>query len=128
VTTATEQNVTLDTSMKALAKAAGRDISDVNATPYDTQTRALTASAAHESAEGQRRKPGPPSGEPEVIAAYNQLLQKGVLKEGMTFKAIRNQLLPILEPNSAIFPNGRGLSNASIARHLSPYLRSKFSS
>jgi hypothetical protein len=120
-------NVISDASKSALAKPAGRDLGSVNATPTDAQTRVLTPPADHESTEAQRRKPGPLSGEAAVIAAYDQLLREGVLREGMTGKAIRNQLLPILKRNSAIFPNGRGLSNASIARHLSPYLRSKFS-
>jgi hypothetical protein len=127
-TTEEALNVTTDASWSALAKPVGQEVGKVNAALPDAQTRALSRPADYESAEVHRRKPGPLSGKAAVIAAYNQLSQKGVLKEGMTFKAIRNQLLPILERNSAIFPNGRGLSNASIARHLSPYLRSKFSS
>jgi hypothetical protein len=121
-------NVTADASRIALAKPAGRDTGDVNATTAHAHIRTLPPPVHRESAEAQRRKPGPLSGKAAVIEAYNQLLQKGVLREGMTIKVISNQLLPILERNSAIFPNGRGLSNASIARHLSPYLRSKFSS
>jgi len=58
-----------------------------------------------------------------VIAAYRQLLQKGVLKEGMTVKEMYIKLLPILKMNSKIFPNERGLAYSSIARHLRPYLR-----
>ena len=65
-----------------------------------------------------RRKPGPLSGAEEVIAAFNRMLQKGEVKEGMTTKAIYRKLLPNLKLNSTTFPNGRGLSYASIARHL----------
>jgi hypothetical protein len=128
VTTEKALNVTADASRSALARPAGRDTGNVNATLADAQTRALTLPADHESAEAQRRKPGPPSGEPEVIAAFNQLLQKGILREGMTVKEIYNKLLPDLKLNLKIFPNGRGLAYSSIARHLRPHLRSKFSS
>lgn len=120
--------VTNDASTSAPATTPDRGTGCIDGPSGDPQTRFLAPSADHTSTEGQRRRPGPLSGEAAVIAAYNQLSQNGVLKAGMTFKAIRNQLLPILERNSATFPNGRGLSNASIARHLSPYLRSKFSS
>jgi hypothetical protein len=46
----------------------------------------------------------------------------------MTLKEIYKKLHPELKLNSKIFPNGRGLSYPSIARHLSPHLRSGFSS
>jgi hypothetical protein len=77
-----------------------------------------------------RRKPGPPCAQEEAVAVFDRMLQKGVVKEGMTVKAIYKKLLPELKRNSAVFPNGRGLSYSSIARHLRPRLtgRLKFSS
>jgi hypothetical protein len=77
-----------------------------------------------------RRKPGPPSAAQEVIAAYESMLQNGDVRQGMTIKAIYQKLLPILERNSTMFPNGRGLAYSSIARHLRSHVPGslKFSS
>jgi hypothetical protein len=121
-------NVTSDASRSALAKPADREVGNVNATSGDTQTRALAPPTDRESTEGQRRKPGPVSGEAAVIAAYEKLLQKEGLREGITRKEIYKKLLPDLRLHSTIFPNGRGLAYSSIARHLRPLLPSKFSS
>jgi hypothetical protein len=99
---------------------------DATATLADARN-GLTTPTEDESSPAGRQKPGPPSGEAEVIATFNRLLQKGILREGMTVKEIYNKLLPELKRNSKIFPNGRGLAYSSIARHLSPHLRSKFS-
>jgi hypothetical protein len=121
-------NVTANTSRSALAKPSGKETSEANAIRVDAQARALTPLKDHESAETQRRKPGPRSGEAEVIAAFNRLLQKGPLRDGITKKEIYNKLLPDLRANSTSFQNGRGLAYSSIARHLRPLLLSKFSS
>jgi hypothetical protein len=77
-----------------------------------------------------RRKPGPPSAAEAVIAAYDLMSRNGDIKQGMTIKAIYKKLLPVLERNSTLFPNGRGLAYSSIARHLRPHLigRPRFSS
>jgi hypothetical protein len=93
-------------------------------------TSILTKPADETPSETSRRKPGPPSAAEEVIAAYDRMLQKGEVKEGMTIKAIYKKLLPGLQRNTALFPNGRGLAYSSIARHLRPHLtgRLKFSS
>jgi hypothetical protein len=58
------------------------------------------------------------------------MLLKGDVKQGMTIKAIYQKLLPILERNTTVFPNGRGLAYSSIARHLRQHLTAslKFSS
>jgi hypothetical protein len=121
-------NVTADASRSALAKPSGRETGNVNTTSADTHTRALTPPMDRESTEEQRRKPGPLLGEAAVIAAYKQLLQRENLREGITRKEIYKKLLPDLRLHSTIFPNGRGLAYSSIARHLRPLLRSKFSS
>jgi hypothetical protein len=65
-----------------------------------------------------------------VIAAYEELLRTGVLKEGMTIADIHRKLVRVLKLNTKAFPNGRGLAYASIARHLRSHLTglSKFSS
>jgi hypothetical protein len=57
-----------------------------------------------------------------VIAAYDLMLQKGDVKQGMTIKAMYQKLLPVLTRNSTMFPNGRGLAYSSIARHLRSHL------
>jgi hypothetical protein len=62
VSTQKTLNVTADASRSALAKPPDREIGNVNATSADTQTRAH-APTDRESTEGQRRKPGPLSGE-----------------------------------------------------------------
>jgi hypothetical protein len=111
-------------SSSALPEPAIQKTGEAHATPTDAQIRAITPPADHESAEAQRRKPGPLSGKAAVIAAYNQLLQNGVLREGITLKEIYKKLHSELRKNSEIFPNGRGLSYPSIVRHLSPLLRS----
>jgi hypothetical protein len=99
-------------------------------TAADFQDRALTRPAEQARGEGPRQKPGPPSGAEVVIAAYDLMLRKGDVKQGMTIKAIYQKLLPILKRNSTAFPNGRGLAYSSIARHLREHLTAslKFSS
>jgi hypothetical protein len=96
----------------------------------DFKDRALTRPAEQSRGEAPRQKPGPPSGAQAVIAAYEDLRRAGGLKDGMTIKDICRRLVRVLEPNTKAFPNGRGLSYASIARHLRPHLTgiSKFSS
>jgi hypothetical protein len=66
----------------------------------------------------QRQKPGPVSGADEVISIYNELLRNGALKENMTVKVIHRKLYPILKKNKDVFPKERGLTYATIARHL----------
>jgi hypothetical protein len=78
--------------------------------------------------EAPRRKPGPASGQKEVFAAYDRMLQRGEIKGGMTIKAICQKMLPDLKRNSTVFPNGRGLTYSSIARHLRSRPGHKFSS
>ena len=41
--------------------------------------------------------PGPPSGEAEVIATYDELLKTGDLKQGMTITDIRRKLVRVLK-------------------------------
>ena len=122
--------VTADVSSSALARPADQKTSEANATPANAQTRALTLLGAQESAEAQRQKPGPPSGAEVVIATYEELRRTGVIKDGMTIKDICRKLVRVLKSNTKAFPNGRGLSYASIARHLRPHLTglSKFAS
>jgi hypothetical protein len=73
----------------------------------------------------QRQKPGPVSGAEEVIAAYETLLREGVLNENMTVKTIYKKLHRILKQNKIVFPNERGLTYPSIARHILRYRREK---
>jgi hypothetical protein len=73
----------------------------------------------------QRQKPGPVSGAEEVIAAYETLLREGVLNENMTIKTIYKKLHRILKQNKMVFPNERGLTYPSIARHILRYRREK---
>jgi hypothetical protein len=73
----------------------------------------------------QRQKPGPVSGAEEVIAAYETLLREGVLNENMTVKTIYKKLHRILKQNKMFFPNERGLTYPSIARHILRYRREK---
>jgi len=115
-------------SSSAVAAPPVQKTAEAHDTPADDQTRAVASSTQHESGEARPQKPGPPSGAGEVIATFDQLFERGLLSEGMTMKEIHNKLLPHLKRNSKIFPNGRGLACSSIARHLSPHLRSKFSS
>jgi hypothetical protein len=93
----------------------------------DLPCNALVEPAERETRQTQRRKPGPSSAGEEVIAAYNQLLQKGIVNEGMTHMEKYEKLFPVLKKK---FPTERGLTYASIARHLRsrPGGRSKFSS
>jgi hypothetical protein len=119
-------NVAVDASSGALEKPI-QTTSDATATRADARN-GLTTPIEEESSPARRQRPGPPSGEAEVVAIFDRLLQKGILTEGMTVKEIYNKLLPDLKRNSKIFPNGRGLAYSSIARHLRPILRSKFSS
>jgi hypothetical protein len=95
--------------------------------PPDVSSSALAKPGDQESSEAQRRKPGPRSVAGEVIAAYRELLQKGVLKETMTVAEIHQKLFPVLKK---IFPNERGLAYSSVARHLRTHIagRPKFSS
>jgi hypothetical protein len=101
-------SATADASRSTEEKTSGRYIGNVKAIPADAQIPAVTPSSDHESGESRRPKPGPPSGEAEVIAAYYRLLQREILREGITGKEIYNKLLPDLRRNSTIFPNGRG--------------------
>jgi hypothetical protein len=66
----------------------------------------------------KRQKPGPVSGADEVISAYSELLRNGALNENMTVKVIHRKLYPILRKNKDVFPKERGLTYATIARHL----------
>ena len=118
-----------DISSSTPAKTADLKASEATRTsPADAQTRALARE--QESSEGQRQKPGPPSGAEAVIAAYEELRRTGALKDGMTIADIHRKLVRVLKSNTNAFPNGRGLAYASIARHLRPHLTglSKFSS
>jgi hypothetical protein len=124
VATENALKVTADAPRKALAKPAGQETSDISVTTAHPHIEALTPLADQESANAQRRKPGPLSGKAAVITAYNQLLQTGVLTKEMTIKEIYKKLHSELKQNSRVFPNERGLSYPSIVRHLSPLLRS----
>jgi hypothetical protein len=121
-------NVSTDLSSDAVEKPTAPKTGEATTNPADPQSGGLKRLADQERGAADRQRPGPPSGASAVIAAFNQLLQKGVLREGMTVKEIYNKLLPDLKRNSKIFPNGRGLAYSSIARHLRPLLRSTFSS
>jgi hypothetical protein len=103
-------------------KPADQETGEANATPTQAQKTALTQPAGQEIGETHRQKPGPPSGNEEVVAAYELMLQKGDVKEGMTIKAIYQKMRPVLERNTTMFPNGRGLAYSSIARHLRAHL------
>jgi hypothetical protein len=127
-TTEKALSVPADISSTILSKRADQSVADASHIPVGFQGGPLTQPPDQESSGGKRRTPGPPSGEAEVIATYNKLFEEGLLSEGMTTKEIHNKLLPHLKRNSKIFPNGRGLAYSSIARHLRPHLRSKFSS
>jgi hypothetical protein len=105
-----------------LGKHASQETGEANGIPTRPRQRALTPPAGQETGEAQRQKPGPPSAVEEVIAAYELMLQKGDIEEGMTIKAIYQKLLPVLKRNSTMFPNGRGLAYSSIARHLRSHL------
>ena len=123
-------NVSDDTSSSIASAPTDQTFSETNSTPANFQGHALTQLADPETSEGPRQKPGPPSGAEVVIAAYQELLRSGALKDGMTITEIHRKLVRVLKPNTEAFPNGRGLAYASIARHLRPHLRglSKFSS
>ena len=127
VSTEKALNASADVPSKTLTEPAERGTSEANASPVDAPSSVHTKPAEQETREAQRRKPGPPSAAEEVISAYNQLLQKGVLKENMTVVEKYEKLFPVLKK---IFPNERGLAYSSIARHLRsrPAGRSKFSS
>ena len=128
VTTDKASNVPIDISTSILSQPADERVGELAAA--DFQGRALTQPAEQDSGSGQRQKPGPPSGAEVVIAAYEELRQTGVIKDGMTIADIHRKLVRALTPNTKAFPNGRGLAYASIARHLRPHLTglSKFSS
>lgn len=95
--------------------------------PANAPSGVLAKTADQEPSEAQRRKPGPSSVAGEVIAAYNELLHKGVLKETMTIAEMHQKLFPVLKK---LVPNERGLAYSSIARHLRAHIagRSKLSS
>jgi hypothetical protein len=114
----------------APTKPADQETGEANATPTRAQKTALTQPAGQEIGETHRQKPGPPSGAEEVVAAYYLMLRKGDVKQGMTIKAIYQKMRPVLERNTTMFPNGRGLAYSTIARHLRPHLTAslKFSS
>jgi hypothetical protein len=128
VTTDKVSNTPIDISTSILSQPADRGIGELPAANF--QDRALRRPSEQERGDWPRLKPGPPSGAEAVIAAYEDLRRAGVLKDGMTIKDICRRLIRALEPNIRAFPNGRGLSYASIARHLRPHLTglSKFSS
>jgi hypothetical protein len=121
-TTEKALNALADVPNSAPTKPADQMTDETNATPTQAQRTALTQPAGQEIGETQRQKPGPPSGSEEVIAAYDLMLRKGDVKQGMTIKAIHQKMRPVLERNTTMFPNGRGLAYSSIARHLRPHL------
>jgi hypothetical protein len=123
-------NARADVPNSAPTKPADQETGEANATPTQAQKTALTQPEGQEIGETRRQKPGPPSGAEEVIAAYDRMLRKGDVKQGMTIKAIYQKMRPVLERNSTAFPNGRGLAYSSIARHLRSHLTAslKFSS
>jgi hypothetical protein len=102
----------------------------VTAPAAETPRISVTTSTEQDPNEIHRRKPGPPSGAEEVIAAYKALLRDGVLKEDMTVKTIYKKIYALLKQNKTIFPNERGLTYPSICRHILRYRRenSKLSS
>lgn len=118
-----------DTSSSVAETLTEQTLGATNPTPADFQSRALRHPVEHESEEGKRQKPGPPSGAKLVVAAYEELRATGELKDGATITEISRKIARVLKPNTEAFPNGRGLSYASIARHLRPHLTglSKFS-
>ena len=130
ITTEKTLNVPADVSNNIRPKRAEQGSGEAIPAPAGFQSSALTQPADQETGEGQRRKPGPPSGAPAVIAAYKELLRNGVVKEGMNVTDVHRRLVRVLKSNTEAFPNGRGLAYASIARHLRSYLTglSKFSS
>jgi hypothetical protein len=130
VTTEKAVGVPADISSSIRSQPADQGTGETTSAFADFQSSARTRAADLETGEGQRQKPGPPSGATEVIAAYEELLRKGVVKEGMNITDIHRKLVRVLKSNTKVFPNGRGLAYASIARHLRPYLTgfSKFSS
>jgi len=81
----------------------------------DAPASSLTIPVDETPSDRPRRKPGPPSAAEEIIRAYDRILQKGEVKEGMTIKAIHKKLLPDLKRNSTMFPNGRGLASGSFS-------------
>jgi hypothetical protein len=130
VTTDKVPNVPVDVSSSILPKPAEEGIGEATPALAGFQSGALARPPDEETGEGQRQKPGPPSGAEVVIAAYEELLRQGVVKEGMNITDIHRRLVRVLKSNTNAFPNGRGLAYASIARHLRPHLTgvSKFSS
>jgi hypothetical protein len=102
----------------------------VELTTADFERRTLARPAEQARGEGSPQKPGPQSGAEMVIAAYEELRRTGVVKDGMPISDIHRKLVRLLKPDTKAFPNGRGLSYASIARHLRLHLTglSKFSS
>jgi hypothetical protein len=123
-------NALTDFPNSAPTTPADQETGEANATPTQAQKTALTQPAGQEIGETRRQNPGPPSGAEEVIAAYDRMLRKGVVKQGMTIKAIYQKMRPVLERNTTMFPNGRGLAYSTIARHLRARLTGslKFSS
>jgi hypothetical protein len=93
----------------------------LKAPAVDMPRISVTTTTVQDSNEIQRQKPGPVSGAEEVISAYNELLRDGVLNESMTVKTIHRNLYPILRKNKQAFPKERGLTYATIARHLRMY-------
>jgi hypothetical protein len=128
VTTDKASNAPIDISTSILSQPTDERVGELTAA--DFQGRALTRPAEQARGEGPRRKPGPPSGAEVVIAAYEELRRTGVINDGMPISDIHRRLVRLLKPDTKAFPNGRGLSYASIARHLRPHLTglSKFSS
>jgi hypothetical protein len=128
VTTDKAPNVPIDIATSILSQPADQGVGELTAA--DFQDRALTRPAEQTRGEGPRQKPGPPSWAEAVIAAYEELRQTGKIKDGMPISDIHRRLERLLKPNTKAFPNGRGLSYASIARHLRLHLTglSKFSS
>jgi hypothetical protein len=128
VTTDKAPTVPSDIATSILSQPADQDVGELTAA--DFRGRGLTLAVEQEREEGPRQKPGPPSGAAAVIAAYEELRRTGAIKEGMPVSEIQGRLVRLLKPNAKAFPNGRGLSYASIARHLRLHLTglSKFSS
>jgi hypothetical protein len=120
VTTDKAPNAPIDISTSILSQPADPGVGELAAA--DFQGRALTRPAEQERGDWPRLKPGPPSGAKEVIAAYEELRRTGAIKDGMPISDIHRKLVRLLKPNTKAFPNGRGLSYASIARHLRLHL------
>jgi hypothetical protein len=119
-----------DPYMDISRSAASPDTEEALAEARSTVADISDHEPVQERHERPRHKPGPPSGADVVISAYKELHRTGAIKDGMTIKDICRKLVRFLQSNTQAFPNRRGLSYASIARHLRPYLTglSKFSS